>query len=167
MISRPLPAYRTFGRKISRCSARGANRPGDEPFCYTVVGPGTGLGAAALLGQRDRAGGRERGRARRLCSRIPLQTASWAPYGSAGGACPQAARIGPGLENLYSSLCELQGSLPTRSAASIVASAQDPADPLATETVILFAPPRTICRRLCPRRGRPTGPVSCGRRGPD
>ncbi|MFZ8914617.1 MAG: glucokinase, partial [Pseudomonadales bacterium] len=24
--------------------------PGNEPFCYAVVGPGTGLGAAALLG---------------------------------------------------------------------------------------------------------------------
>ena len=138
-IAHALPHLRT--QDIQVLGPRAPAAPGDEPFCYAVVGPGTGLGAAALLGQRDRAqvAVSEAGHVG-FAPESPLQDSILSALRQRFGRVSAERLVsGPGLENLYSSLCELQGLAPeTRSAASIVASAQDPADPLAMETVTLF-----------------------------
>jgi len=115
--------------------------PGNEPFCYAVVGPGTGLGAAALLGHAGAAqvAVSEAGHMG-FAPESPLQDSILGALRQRFGRVSAERLVsGPGLENLYGALCELQGFTPeARSAASIVASAQDPADPLAMETVTLF-----------------------------
>lgn len=138
-IAHALPHLRAQDVQVLGAAAPSA--PGEEPFCYAVVGPGTGLGAAALLGHGNSAqvAVSEAGHMG-FAPESPLQDRIL-------GALRQrfervsAERLisGPGLENLYGALREVQGLAPeARSAASIVAHAQDSADPLAVETVALF-----------------------------
>lgn len=134
-----LPHLRAQDIQVLGASAPSA--PGDEPFCYAVVGPGTGLGAAALLGHRDSAqvAVSEAGHMG-FAPESPLQDALLGVLRKRFERVSAERLIsGPGLENLWSALREVQElAAEPRSAASIVASAQDPADPLAMETVTLF-----------------------------
>lgn len=115
--------------------------PGKERFCFAVVGPGTGLGAAALFGQAGHieVAVSEAGHMG-FAAEDPLQDALLATVRKRQERVSAERLIsGPGIENLYQALGELQGRpIEALATAEIFAAADQGEDRLATEALTLF-----------------------------
>jgi glucokinase len=119
--------------------------PPREGFRLAVVGPGTGLGAAALLGTgagpdaRVEAIVSEAGHAG-FAPESPLQDALTRELRHRFGRISAERLVsGPGVENLYWALARINGrEAEAADAATIFAAAEAGTDPLAGETVALF-----------------------------
>ena len=142
-IAHALPLLRP-GDLLS-LGERSPRLPPRDGFRLAVVGPGTGLGAAALLGSAAGAQARataivsEAGHAG-FAPESPLQDALARELRHRFGRISAERLVsGPGVENLYWALARVHGHAAEASdAATIFAAAEAGTDALAAETVALF-----------------------------
>lgn len=114
---------------------------GGLPLPVLLLGPGTGLGAALLVDQNGRLAVQpsEAGQAA-LAAGTPLELDVVRMLQARfGHVANERVFSGPGLVNLYQSLCALRGVPPRWNApAELVAAADHGDDPLAVECITLF-----------------------------
>jgi glucokinase len=134
-IAHALPS---LGERDVKVIARGKPLPGEA---MAVIGPGTGLGMAGVVGRGDRVTvvPTEGGHATLPCVTSREDAVIAHLRDRFGHVSAERALSGPGLENLYTAIAAIDGAaVASRTAAEITSSALDRSCPASVAAVDMF-----------------------------